>query len=151
MRLRRCDVGREAGGAHGGHGFGDARIERVLEQTDGAEALAIEGKRAGERGLVVGLEQAREAAGQGRPDTPRELVGGRRRATESAQRVSDALGDSGLRIGEGTVEIEEDRAAHRIPARMKLCTNWRWNSRNATRSGPDVISVAAVITDQSTP
>ncbi len=34
---------------------------------------------------------------------------------------------------------------------MKLCTNCRWNSRKATSSGPDVISVAAQITDQSMP
>jgi hypothetical protein len=38
-----------------------------------------------------------------------------------------------------------------MPARMKLWTNWRWNSRKAIRSGPEVISVAAVMTDQSTP
>jgi hypothetical protein len=38
-----------------------------------------------------------------------------------------------------------------MPARMKLCTNWRWNSRKATSSGPDVIKVAAVMMDQSTP
>ena len=40
---------------------------------------------------------------------------------------------------------------YRIPARMKLCTNWRWNSRKATSSGADVISVAAVMIDQSMP
>ena len=40
---------------------------------------------------------------------------------------------------------------YRIPARMKLCTNWRWNNRKATSSGPDVINVAAVMMDQSTP
>jgi hypothetical protein len=34
---------------------------------------------------------------------------------------------------------------------MKDCTNWRWNSRNATSSGAEVMSVAAVITDQSMP
>lgn len=34
---------------------------------------------------------------------------------------------------------------------MKLCTNWRWNSRKASSSGPDVISVAAVMIDQSMP
>ena len=34
---------------------------------------------------------------------------------------------------------------------MNDCTNWRWKSRNATSSGPEVIRVAAVITDQSTP
>ena len=34
---------------------------------------------------------------------------------------------------------------------MKLCTNWRWNSRKPSSSGPDVISVAAQITDQSMP
>ena len=39
----------------------------------------------------------------------------------------------------------------RMPARMKLCTNWRWNSRKATSSGAEVIRVAAVITDQSMP
>jgi hypothetical protein len=34
---------------------------------------------------------------------------------------------------------------------MKLCTNWRWNKRKATRRGAEVIKVAAVITDQSMP
>ena len=34
---------------------------------------------------------------------------------------------------------------------MKLCTNWRWNSRNARSSGAAVISVAAQITDHSMP
>ena len=38
-----------------------------------------------------------------------------------------------------------------MPARMKHCTNWRWNSRNATSSGAEVISVAAVMIDQSMP
>ena len=40
---------------------------------------------------------------------------------------------------------------HLIPARMKDWTNCRWNSRKAMSSGAAVISVAAVITDQSTP
>ena len=40
---------------------------------------------------------------------------------------------------------------HLIPARMNDCTNCRWNSRNPTSSGADVISVAAVMIDQSTP
>src|ERR1700733_2470251 len=40
---------------------------------------------------------------------------------------------------------------HRIPARMKLCTNWRWKSRNATSNGALVIKVAAVTMDQSMP
>ena len=34
---------------------------------------------------------------------------------------------------------------------MKLCTNWRWNSRKATSKGALVISVAAVMIDQSMP
>ena len=38
-----------------------------------------------------------------------------------------------------------------MPARMKDCTNWRWNSRNRISSGPLLRSVAAVITDQSIP
>ncbi len=40
---------------------------------------------------------------------------------------------------------------HLMPARMKLWMNWRWNSRNAISRGPEVISVAAVMSDQSTP
>ena len=40
---------------------------------------------------------------------------------------------------------------HLIPARMKLCTNCRWNSRKATSSGALVMSVAAVTIDQSMP
>ena len=38
-----------------------------------------------------------------------------------------------------------------MPARMNDCTNCRWNSKNAISSGPDVISVAAVMIVQSTP
>ena len=34
---------------------------------------------------------------------------------------------------------------------MKLCTNCLWNSRKATSSGAEVISVAAVMIDQSMP
>ena len=34
---------------------------------------------------------------------------------------------------------------------MNDATNWRWNSRNATRSGVVVSSVAAVMIDQSMP
>ena len=34
---------------------------------------------------------------------------------------------------------------------MNDCTNWRWNSRNATSSGAVVSSVAAVMIDQSMP
>jgi hypothetical protein len=34
---------------------------------------------------------------------------------------------------------------------MNDCTNWRWKSRKPTRSGAEVISVAAVMIDQSTP
>ena len=34
---------------------------------------------------------------------------------------------------------------------MKLWTNWCWKRRNATSSGAEVMSVAAVMIDQSTP
>ena len=34
---------------------------------------------------------------------------------------------------------------------MNDCTNWRWKSRNPTSRGADVIRVAAVMIDQSTP
>ena len=34
---------------------------------------------------------------------------------------------------------------------MNDCTNWRWNSRKPTSSGAEVISVAAVMIDQSMP
>ncbi len=40
---------------------------------------------------------------------------------------------------------------YRIPARMKLWTNWRWNNRKAISRGPEVIRVAALMMDQSTP
>ncbi len=42
-------------------------------------------------------------------------------------------------------------AGYRMPARMNDCTNWRWKRRNATRSGPEVMRVAAVTIDQSIP
>ncbi len=38
-----------------------------------------------------------------------------------------------------------------MPALRKLCTNCRWNSRNAMSNGPEVISVAAQMIDQSIP
>jgi hypothetical protein len=41
--------------------------------------------------------------------------------------------------------------SYRMPARMKLWTNCRWNKRNATSSGAAVSSVAAVMIDQSIP
>ena len=40
---------------------------------------------------------------------------------------------------------------YRIPAGMKLWTNWHWKRRNANSRGAEVISVAAVMIDQSTP
>ena len=43
------------------------------------------------------------------------------------------------------------RNAQRMPARKKLWMKARWNSRKATISGAEVISVAAQITDQSMP
>src|SRR4051812_29603477 len=49
------------------------------------------------------------------------------------------------------LNVPGDQAHHRIPARMNDCTNWRWNSRKAISSGAMVITVAAVMIDQSTP
>ena len=36
-----------------------------------------------------------------------------------------------------------------MPARMNDCTNCHWNSRKATSSGPEVISVPAVMIVQT--
>ena len=44
-----------------------------------------------------------------------------------------------------------ESVAQRMPARMNDWTNWRWNNRKPTSSGADVIRVAAVMMDQSTP
>jgi len=49
------------------------------------------------------------------------------------------------------LEIRISRWPQRMPARMKLCTNWRWKSRKARSRGSVVISVAAVMIDQSMP
>src|ERR1043165_2350682 len=59
----------------------------------------------------------------------------------------------GERAGADEQEVAPGRVAvlHRIPARMKLCTNWRWNSRKPISSGAEVIRVAAQITAQSMP
>ncbi|MDP3285069.1 MAG: hypothetical protein Q8M56_11635, partial [Desulfobacterales bacterium] len=38
-----------------------------------------------------------------------------------------------------------------MPERMKLWTNWRWNSRKAIRSGETASSVPAEITEKLTP
>ena len=46
---------------------------------------------------------------------------------------------------------ELHRYPQRMPARMKLCTNWRWKRRKPIKSGAEVISVAAQITAQSMP
>ncbi len=72
-----------------------------------------------------------------------------------------ALFSAGIMPGDaGTARAAEKGAAvtgsganalHLMPARMKLCTNWRWNNRKPMSSGPEVMMVAAVITDQSMP
>src|SRR4051794_22112847 len=49
------------------------------------------------------------------------------------------------------LDIPRNQPHQRMPARMKDCTNCRWNSRNANSSGAIVITVAAVMIDQSTP
>src|SRR3954452_4681749 len=49
------------------------------------------------------------------------------------------------------LDIPRNQLHQRMPVRRKLCTNCRWNSRNATSSGPDVINVAAPMIDQSIP
>ena len=64
---------------------------------------------------------------------------------EFLRRVAEAR--ASFRSGRG-VRLE---VAQRMPARMKLWTNWRWKSRKPTRSGAEVIKVAAVMMDQSTP
>src|SRR5262249_49597187 len=43
------------------------------------------------------------------------------------------------------------RRPHLMPTRRKLCTKWRWKSRNAISSGAEVMSVAAQMIDQSIP
>src|SRR5205823_4721239 len=130
----------------------DAGVDLVLEQADAAEPLAVERDPARDQRGVRRAEQLGEALRHRWADAPEQLVCGGWHATQARQRVANALGDPRFRIGQRAVEIEEDGgAAHRIPARMKLCTNWRWKSRKAISSGPDVSRVAAVMTDQSTP
>src|SRR3546814_14411610 len=51
----------------------------------------------------------------------------------------------------GGRSIEEAVPSYLIPVRRKACTNWRWNTRNAIRSGAIDIIVAAEITAMSTP
>src|SRR3546814_11813771 len=51
----------------------------------------------------------------------------------------------------GGRSIEEAVPSYLIPVRRKACTNWRWNTRNALRSGASDIIVAAEITEMSTP
>src|SRR5262245_31848905 len=51
----------------------------------------------------------------------------------------------------GAEGFRRGRVPYLIPARMNDWTNCRWKIRNATRSGPEVMSVAAVMIDQSTP
>src|SRR5262249_54011233 len=57
---------------------------------------------------------------------------------------------SRLQFEPGSPQIGES-PGHLMPARRKLWMNWRWNSRKPSRSGAEVISVAAQMIDQSMP
>ena len=123
--------------------------------------------------------RSRTASSSAPPSTPRrrrglhpDLRAGRRHGPRGhACRARSGVGQ-GARRGLSTlprhdreprrdaIRLEPDRrlsarsgrsAGQRMPARMKLCTNWRWNRRKPRRRGPEVIRVAAQITDQSMP
>lgn len=53
--------------------------------------------------------------------------------------------------GRGLHHQRPGPSIQRMPARMKDCTNCRWNSRNPSSSGAEVINVAALMMAQSIP
>src|SRR4029450_13511948 len=87
--------------------FAYARVDRVLEHPDFDEALAIECHCLANQ---VGLRAAQElgkAHLQRRPHTPPELRSGRNRPTETTEGVLDAPRDSGARICQRSIEVEQ--------------------------------------------
>ena len=114
------DAGGEDGGLGGGEmelvavlgelfeGCFDAGVDFVFKESDGAEALAIEGDGA-VREVVVGcLEKLEEAGVKRGADAPVESGGRGRSFAERFQGVLNAAGDSGGGISEGSVEVEEE-------------------------------------------
>src|SRR5262249_56704969 len=72
-----------------------------------AVLIAIERQRPLDQAAVRRLEQGRECLPQRRADERREHVVGRARRAQGVERVLDAPDDTGLRICQGAVEVEE--------------------------------------------
>jgi hypothetical protein len=72
-----------------------------------------------DQGRVGSAEQGRERAAQGRPDIRGEDVVVGARVADPIERVPDAGGDAGARVGEGAVEIEEDGEGAHGSGRMR--------------------------------
>ena len=99
----------------------------------------------------VGAHVGEVAAAQGRRDgvLQRDDTHAFQRSHRDGSFIRDGAGKRG---GRGKLKRRRRRRrVQRMPARMKLCTNWRWNNRNATSNGALVIRVAAVTIDQSMP
>ncbi len=123
----------------------------AVERGDAGEVRPARPPGHGRRGPLLSLPVLGSNRGpcrDGRPGALHDaLPQGRRRGADHCQRHRPGVEDP-LR---GQLPPMTARAAQRMPARMKLWTNWRWKSRKAMRSGPEVMRVAAVMMDQSTP
>ena len=94
----------------------DAVIDAIFEQPGVSVLLAMERQGPLDQLAVRCLEERRERPRQRRSDERRERVVGRARRAEPAERVPHAAHDAGARIGERSVEIEEQHERLQIVA-----------------------------------
>jgi len=90
-------------------------IEGVLIETDRGEPFPVPfDSEAQERGILR-LKEPGEGRLQGRSDAPEQVVFGGRNPPQCLQRMLDAARDADSGIGEGSIEIEENRSLPHAP------------------------------------
>ena len=101
----------------------DPGVGRVLVESDARETFAVvsDGLR---RSIVT--DQRLEIFEQRRADTPEQVIGFGHIHTEPLERKLNRARDADHRVGQGTVEIEEDGPTHA----QSLSADWpEWDGR----------------------
>ena len=98
-----------------GQRLSDARVHFVLTPPVLGVAYAVQRYCVLHPSRIVGLQQAREALAQRRPDAAAQHVFVRNGSAQRRQRVDDRAADACVVVGERAVEIEQQRrgASHR--------------------------------------
>lgn len=117
--------------------------------TQGIDLTLRDGEVSGVRSALDAVHARFPRSSERERQSGATLSGGERRMLAMARVM---VGEPRLLpIDEPSEGLRESGFCQRIPARMKLWTNCRWNSRKEINNGADVINVAAVMTDQSIP